>query len=75
MRRGWVWPMHAALAPPHLQQDLRDLGGLARAGLAADDDHRVRGDRALDFLPPLVDRERRVEMYARLHLQNLRARI
>jgi hypothetical protein len=38
MRRGWVWPIDAAHAAPEFQADLRELGGLARAGLAADDD-------------------------------------
>ena len=41
MRRGWVWPIRPpplAPAAAQRQRDLRQLGGLARAGLAADDD-------------------------------------
>jgi hypothetical protein len=52
----------AALAPAaHLEQDLRQLGGLARAGLAADDDQRMAFDRGADLVAPGVDRERRIE--------------
>ena len=51
----------AARAPAHFQQDLRDLRGLARTGLAANDDDRMRGDRAGDLFAFLVDGERGVE--------------
>jgi len=57
----------AALAPAHVEQDLRDLGGLARARFAANDHHRMRRDRARDVLTFLGDRERRVEFDARFH--------
>src|SRR5207244_5850962 len=44
-----------------LQQHLRQLRGLPRSGLAADDDHRVALDGGADFVAPRVDRQRRVE--------------
>ena len=66
----------------HIEAKLRELGLTLPAPIIIPPGARlpfafvrVRGNRAPDFLPPLVDRERRVEMYARLHLQNLRARI
>ncbi len=40
------------------EADLRQLRGLARAGLAADDDDRVRRDCARDLVPPAADRQR-----------------
>ena len=48
---------------PRLEQDLRQLRGLARAGLAADDDDRMRVDRRADLVAPRVDRQRGVEMH------------
>ena len=48
----------------HLEQDLGQLRGLARAGLAADDDDRVRVDRRADLVAPRVDRQRGVEMHS-----------
>ena len=48
-------------AAPHLEQDLRDLRGLARPGFAADDHDRMRLNRPADLLAPLVDRQRGVE--------------
>jgi len=47
-----------AQAAAHLEQDLGQLRGLARAGLAADDHHLVLRDRARDFLAPGTDRQR-----------------
>jgi hypothetical protein len=62
MRRGCVWPISprpaGAQAAAELERDLRQLRRLARAGLAADDDHRVRGHRARDLLAPGGDRQR-----------------
>ena len=49
---------HAAL---HLEEDLRQLGGLSRAGLAADDDDLVAFDGRADVVAPGVDRERGIE--------------
>ena len=46
--------VHAA---PELEADLRKLRGLARAGLAADDDDLVLANRARDLLPPRDDRK------------------
>ena len=43
--------------PAQFQADLGQLGGLAGAGLAADDDHLVVLDEGLDLLPPPVDRQ------------------
>src|SRR4029077_14141582 len=51
----------ALAAAPHLEQELRQLGGLARTGLAADDDHRVALDRGADVVAPRADRKRRIE--------------
>ncbi len=45
----------------HLEQDLRNLRGLARTRLPADHHHLMVFDRAADFVPPAVDRQRRVE--------------
>ena len=45
IRRGWVWPIRpppCARPRPDRQRDLRQLGRLARAGLAADDDRLMR---------------------------------
>jgi uncharacterized membrane protein YccC len=54
MRRGCVWPIRprppGAQAAAELERDLGQLGGLARAGLAADDDHRMRAHGARDLL-------------------------
>ena len=44
-------------APPQLQADLRQLGGLARARLAAQDHHLMAGDERRYFLPPFADRQ------------------
>ena len=46
-------------AATQLERDLRQLGGLARAGLAADDDDRVLAHRPRDLVPPRRDRQRR----------------
>jgi hypothetical protein len=48
-------------AAAHLEQDLGQLGSLARASLATDDDYRVALDRSADIVAPGVYRERRVE--------------
>ena len=48
-------------AAPHREQQLRQLGGLARAGLAAHDDCRVRFDSGADLVAPRVDRQRGIE--------------
>jgi hypothetical protein len=50
----------------HLVQDLGQLGGLARAGLAADDDDGMRLDRGADLFAPRVDRQRGVEIDSQL---------
>ncbi|CAG9217134.1 hypothetical protein BGLA2_2640002 [Burkholderia gladioli] len=65
----------AASAEPaaELETDLRQLGGLARTGLAADDHHLVGGDRARDLLALArdgqafgeADRRDRVRRYGR----------
>ncbi len=47
-----------AAAAPELEHDLRQLRGLARTGLAADDDHRVFTDGARDIVAPGRDRQR-----------------
>ena len=47
-----------AEAAPELEADLRQLRGLARAGLAADDHDLVRRDRARDLVAPAGDRQR-----------------
>jgi hypothetical protein len=61
MRRGWVWPIRPrpprGQAAPELECDLGQLGGLARAGLAADDDHLIAHG-ARDLLAPCRDRQR-----------------
>jgi hypothetical protein len=44
-------------AAPDFEADLRQLRGLARAGLAADDDHLVALDCLADFLPPHIHRQ------------------
>ena len=44
-------------AAAQLQHDLGQLGGLARAGLAADDHHLVLGDQARDFRASCRDRQ------------------
>jgi len=49
MRRGWVWPIKPAHASPQFQRDLRQLGGLAGAGLAAQDQHLVFLQRGEDL--------------------------
>ncbi len=51
-RLGMADQAAAARAEPAAERetDLRQLGGLARAGLAADDHHLVPGDRARDLL-------------------------
>jgi hypothetical protein len=48
-------------AAAHLEQDLRQLRGLARAGLAADDDYGVLLDRGADLLAARADRQRGIE--------------
>jgi hypothetical protein len=48
-------------AAAHLEQDLGQLGSLARAGLAADDDYRVGLDGGADLVAPGVDRKGRIE--------------
>ena len=45
-------PDCAADATAELQADLRQLGGLARTGLAGDDDDLVFGDRPRDLVAP-----------------------
>ena len=57
----------ARRAAAHLEQDFRNLGGFAGAGLAADDDDRVLLDRTPDLLAPGADRQRRVVGNARQH--------
>ncbi len=61
IRRGWVWPIILPLtgtAPAtQLEADLRQLGGLAGAGLAGQHDHLVVADRGGDVLAPLADRQ------------------
>ena len=47
----------AALPPTERQRDLRQLGGLARTGLTADDHHRMFLDRPSDLVPAGADRE------------------
>jgi hypothetical protein len=54
-------PDAALLAAAHVEHHLGQLGRLARAGLAADDDYRVLLHGALDLFAPLVDRQRFVE--------------
>src|SRR5205814_5930349 len=49
----------SAGAAPEREADLRDLRGLARAGLAADDRDRMRGDEPRDLVAVLRDRELR----------------
>ena len=51
-----------AQAAPQAEHDLRQLRGLARARLAADDDDLVRIDRARDLLAPRRHRQRLGEM-------------
>ncbi len=46
-------PDQPAVAPTRVEADLRQLRGLARAGLAADDHDRVRADRGRDLLRAL----------------------
>ncbi len=50
-------PDHAVFAASKRQADLRQLRGLARAGLAADDDDLMRLDGARDVLAPGRDRQ------------------
>ncbi len=57
MRRGWVWPIIAGAAPARRQRDLGQLGGLARAGLAGDDDDLVVAQRRGDRLDVRGDRQ------------------
>src|SRR5439155_20353320 len=47
----------ARLVAAHLEQHLRQLGGLSRAGLAADDHHRTSLDGGENLLAPRVDRQ------------------
>ena len=49
----------AGHAPAELQADLGQLGRLARAGLARDDDHLVVGDDGRDLVFQLADRQLR----------------
>ncbi len=49
IRRGCVWPIRPLLAAPEFQADFRQLGGLAGAGFAADDDDLMRAQRLGDF--------------------------
>ena len=50
-------PDCAADATAELQADLRQLGGLARTGLAGDDDDLVFGDRPRDLVTRVADRQ------------------
>src|SRR4051795_11886721 len=50
-------PDPAPDTPAELQQDLRQLGGLARAGLPRDDDDLRLPQRGGDVLAPLTDRQ------------------
>ena len=43
-------PVKPQLAAPHGERDFGQLGGFARAGLPADDDHLVRRNGVHDFL-------------------------
>src|SRR3954468_3860453 len=46
---------------PHLEQDLRELRGLSRAGLAADDDDRVAFDGGANLVAARAHRKRGIE--------------
>jgi hypothetical protein len=48
-------------AAAHLEQDLGQLGSLARTSLAADDDYRMGLDGGADFLAVRADRQRGIE--------------
>ena len=50
-------PAAAARAAAELETDLGQLGGLARAGLAGDDDDLVVADGRRDVVTPLADRQ------------------
>ena len=52
-------------AAPEFEADFRDLRRLARAGLAADDHHLMRGDQRGDLGTPLIDRQFRRELRLR----------
>ena len=54
-------------ASAQLVDELGELGGLARAGLAAHDDRRVALDCRPDLVAPRVDRQRGIEGDARRH--------
>ena len=56
-RRGWVCPIRPVDAAAELEADLRDLRGLAGAGLARDDDHLVVADRGGDLVLRRADRQ------------------
>ena len=57
IRRGWVCPIRPADAAAELQGDLGQLGGLARAGLAGDDDHLGVAQRGGDVVAAAADRQ------------------
>ena len=58
-RRGCVWRDRAAHAAAELEAELRQLGRLARAGLAGDDDDLVVADRLEQVLAARADRQLR----------------
>ena len=53
IRRGWVCPIRPRDAAAELEADLRQLGGLAGAGLAGHDHHLVVADRGGDVVAAL----------------------
>ena len=57
MRRGWVCPIRPRMPRPELERDLRQLGGLARPGLARDDDDLGVAQGGGDVVPALADRQ------------------
>jgi hypothetical protein len=58
-------PDAAGCAATHLEQDLGQLRGLARTGLAANDDYRVVYNGSADLVALGVDRQGRLEGGAR----------
>ena len=59
IRRGWVWPMRPRTPRPEFEADLGQLGRLARAGLARDDDDLVVAIAVADVVDPGGDRQLR----------------
>ena len=52
IRRGWVCPIRPRTPAAELQGDLGQLRGLARSGLAGDDDHLGVAQRGGDVVAP-----------------------